>query len=90
MPTKILNSVNNAIRGVTTPVNDLVGGSLAQPSISLLGTNLPLAPLISFRDNFLESMSQWTNSIPRQTQFIVLFDRLFSLSILLMVLKIVL
>lgn len=74
MPTKILNSVNNAIRGVTNPVNNLVGGTLAQPSVSLLGTNLPLAPLISFRDNFLESMSQWTNSIPRQTQFIVLFD----------------
>ena len=74
MPTKILNSVNNAIRGVTNPVNNLVGGTLAQPSISLLGTNLPLSPLISFRDNFLESMGQWTNAIPRQTQFIVLFD----------------
>ena len=46
MPTKILNSVNNAIRGVTNPVNSIVGGTLAQPGLSLFGTNLPGAPLI--------------------------------------------
>ena len=74
MPTKILNSVNNALRGAANPVNNLIGGTLAQPSVSILGTNLPLAPLISFRETFLESMSQWTNAIPKQTQFIVLFD----------------
>jgi hypothetical protein len=74
MPTKILNSVNNALRGVTGPVNSLVGGTIAQPSLGIVGANIPFQPLISFRDTFLNSMSQWTNAIPRQTQFIVLFD----------------
>jgi len=76
MPTKILNSVNNALRGVANPVNNVLGGTIAQPSISVAGTSLPLTPLISFRDTFLESMSQWSNAIPKQTQFIVLFDNL--------------
>jgi hypothetical protein len=74
MPTKILNSVNSAIRGVTNPINSIVGGSLAQPGLSLLGTNLPGAPLISFREAFLRSLSQWNTSIPLNTQFIVLID----------------
>ena len=74
MPTKILNSVNNAIRGVTNPVNSIVGGTLAQPGLSLFGTNLPGAPLISFRDSFLRSLSQWNTSIPLNTQFIILID----------------
>lgn len=74
MPTKILNSVNNALRGVTNPINSIVGGTLAQPGLSLFGTNLPGAPLISFRDTFLKSLSQWNTSIPLNTQFIVLID----------------
>ena len=74
MPTKILNSVNNAIRGVTNPINSIVGGTLAQPGLSLFGTNLPGTPLVSFRDSFLRSLSQWNTSIPLNTQFIVLID----------------
>lgn len=74
MPTKILNSVNNVIRGVSNPVNNIVGGTLAQPGLSLFGTNLPGTPLISFRDSFLNSLSQWSTSIPLNTQFIVLID----------------
>ena len=74
MPTKILNSVNNALRGISNPVNSLVGGTLAQPGLSLFGTNLPGAPLVSFRDSFLNSLSQWTTSIPLNTQFIILID----------------
>ena len=74
MPAKILNSVNNAIRGVTNPINSIVGGTLAQPGLSLLGTNLPGAPLISFREAFLRSLSQWNTSIPLNTQFVVLID----------------
>ena len=70
----ILNSINNAIQGVSNATNGLVGGSLAQPGLSLLGTNLPGVPLISFRDRFLDSLSQWTTSIPLNTQFIVLVD----------------
>lgn len=74
MPTKILNSVNNALRGVTNPVNSLIGGTLAQPGLSLFGTNLPGTPLVSFRDSFLRSLSQWNTSLPLNTQFIVLID----------------
>tara|TARA_E500000318_G_C3561318_1_gene213588 strand:+ start:625 stop:1470 length:846 start_codon:yes stop_codon:yes gene_type:complete len=74
MPTKILNSVNNVIRGVSNPVNTLVGGTLAQPGLSLFGTNLPGSPIVSFRDSFLNSLSQWSTSIPLNTQFIVLID----------------
>ena len=74
MPTKILNSVNNALRGVTNPINKIIGGTIAQPGLSLFGTNLPGSPLVSFRDSFLRSLSQWNTSIPLNTQFIVLID----------------
>jgi hypothetical protein len=74
MATKILNSVNNAIRGLTNPVNRILGGTIAQPGLSLFGTNLPGSPLVSFRDSFLRSLSQWNTSIPLNTQFIVLID----------------
>lgn len=71
----ILNSINNAIQGVSNAANSLFGGSVSRPGLSLLGTNLPFQPLISLRDNFLDNISQWTNSIPDDTQFIILFDR---------------
>ena len=70
----ILQSINNAIQGVANATNNFVGGSVAQPGLSLLGTNLPGVPLISFRDQFLNSLGQWTGSIPLNTQFIVLID----------------
>lgn len=72
--TKTLNSINNAIQGAGAGVNRLAGGSISQPGISLLGTNIPLQPLISTREVFLDSLSQWTNAIPLKTQFIILFD----------------
>ena len=74
MATKILNTVNNALRGISNPINSIVGGTLAQPGLSFFGTNLPGAPLVSFRDTFLRSLSQWNTSIPLNTQFIVLID----------------
>jgi hypothetical protein len=70
----ILNSINNAIQGVSNATNNLLGGSVAQPGLSLLGTNLPGVPLISMRDHFLDSLGQWSSSIPLKTQFIILFD----------------
>ena len=54
----ILNSVNNAIQGISNKANNLFGGSVSQPGLSLLGTNLPFVPLVSYRDNFIESLSQ--------------------------------
>ena len=70
----ILNSINNAVQSIGNKANSLVGGSLAQPGLSLFGTNLPFTPLISFRDRFLNSLDQWNTSIPLNTQFIVLID----------------
>ncbi len=70
----ILNSINNAVQGIANATNNFVGGTVAQPGLSLLGTNLPGVPLISFRDHFLDSLSQWSSSIPLDTQFIILFD----------------
>ena len=59
----ILNSINNAVQSIGNKANSLVGGSLAQPGLSLFGTNLPFTPLISFRDRFLDSLDQWNTSI---------------------------
>ena len=70
----ILNSINNAVQSIGNKANSLIGGSLAQPGLSLFGTNLPFTPLISFRDRFLDSLDQWNTSIPLNTQFIVLID----------------
>lgn len=70
----ILDSINNAIQGISNKTNQLLGGSVAQPGLTLLGTNLPFVPLVSFRDNFLDNLGQWSNSIPLNTQFIALFD----------------
>ena len=70
----ILNSINNAVQSIGNKANSLIGGSLAQPGLSLFGTNLPFTPLISFRDRFLNSLDQWNTSIPLNTQFIVLID----------------
>jgi len=70
----ILESINSAVQGIANATNNFVGGTVAQPGLSLLGTNLPGVPLISFRDQFLDSLGQWTSSIPLNTQFIILFD----------------
>jgi len=64
-------SYNNALRSL----NNLGGGLLGAPSLDLIGANIPFAPLISFRDFFLDNFNQWTNSIPLNTQFIILIDR---------------
>ncbi len=70
----ILNAANNALQGVSNLTRGALGGSLAQPNLSLFGTNIPGVPLVSFRNTFLTSMSTWIGSIPLRTQWIVLFD----------------
>ena len=70
----ILQSINNAVQGIANKTNKFLGGAVSQPGLSLLGTNLPGVPLISFRDQFLNSLGQWTSSIPLNTQFIILID----------------
>jgi len=67
---KGLDSINNALRSF----NSLGGGLAAAPSLDLIGANIPFAPLISFRDYFLDNFNQWTNALPLNTQFIILFD----------------
>lgn len=61
--------------------NKLVGGAksiLGNPgsaSIDLFGTNVPLFPLISYRNHFLRTLSSWSGSIPNQFMWLVLIDR---------------
>jgi hypothetical protein len=69
-----LNPINDVIQGIGNTVNGIAGGSIAQPSLQLFGTNLPGTPLISMRDTFLDSLSQWTHTIPKRTQWLVFFD----------------
>lgn len=58
----------------------LAGGAksiLSNPgaaSIQLFGTNVPLTPLVSFRNHFLRQLSTWSGSIPNTFQFLVLID----------------
>ncbi len=67
---KGLDSINNAIRSF----NSLGGGLAAAPSLDLIGANIPFAPLVSFRDYFLDNFNQWTNAIPLNTQFVILIE----------------
>lgn len=43
-------------------------------SINLFGTNVPLAPLVSYRNHFLRMLSTWSGSIPNQFMWILLID----------------
>lgn len=58
----------------------LIGGAksiIANPGaagIQLFGTNVPLTPLVSFRNHFLRQLSTWSGSIPNQFQFLILID----------------
>lgn len=70
----ILDSINSTLQGLGNEANEILGGSVSQPGLQLLGTNLPFRPLISLRDNFINSMNQWSNAIPIQNQFIAMFD----------------
>jgi hypothetical protein len=59
----------------------LVGGAksiLGAPGsagVELFGTNVPLFPLISYRNHFLRCLSSWSGSIPNQFMWLVLIDR---------------
>ena len=70
----ILNAANDAIQGVSNLTKGALGGTLAQPNVSLFGTNIPGVPLVSFRNYFIQSMSTWIGAIPLRTQWVVLFD----------------
>jgi hypothetical protein len=70
----ILNAASNALRGVSNLTQGKLGGSLAQPNLTLFGTNIPGIPLVSFRDTFLTAMTTWVGSIPLRTQWIIFFD----------------
>lgn len=73
-----MNFAGNLLRSAG---NKLVGGAksiLGNPgaaSIDILGTNVPLFPLISYRNHFLRMLSTWSGSIPNQFMWMVLIDR---------------
>ena len=70
----ILNAIGSATKGLATVASIARGNPLAQPSVSLLGVNIPGIPLISFRDYFLASMESWVTALPLRTQYIALID----------------
>lgn len=72
-----MNFAGNLIRSAG---KKLIGGAksiITNPgaaSIQLFGTNVPLTPLVSFRNHFLRQLSTWSGSIPNQFMFLVLID----------------
>ena len=42
--------------------------------VDIFGTNVPLWPLVSYRDHFLRVLETWSGSIPNQFQWLVLID----------------
>lgn len=70
----ILNAAGKFLQGVKSVTQGNLGGSLGQPNVQLLGTNIPGVPLVSFRDSFLKSMESWVGTIPLRTQYIIFFD----------------
>lgn len=72
-----MNFAGNLLRSAG---KKLIGGAksiIANPgaaSIQLFGTNVPLTPLVSFRNHFLRQLSTWSGSIPNQFMFLVLID----------------
>lgn len=42
--------------------------------INLFGTNVPLVPLVSYRNHFLRQLETWSGSIPNQFMWLLLFD----------------
>lgn len=69
-----MNFVGNLLNTVKS-----VGRSALQnpgsTSVNLFGTNVPLVPLVSYRNHFLRALSTWSGSIPNQTMWLVLIDK---------------
>ena len=70
------NPITDFISGVKAGLGGLASGTtpLGAPSIELMGTNIPLVPLISPRDYFLQILDTWSASIPTRTQWIIVFE----------------
>ena len=57
-------------------INDLIGGvsNLGSIGVQAFGTNLPLSPLISYRDTFLKHISEWETSFPNESLWLLYID----------------
>ena len=58
--------------------NSPIGSVLKTPGsagVELFGTNVPLWPLINYRDHFLRMLETWSGSIPVTFQWLVLIER---------------
>lgn len=72
-----MNFAGDLLRSVGGKLGTAAKSILGAPgsaSIDLFGTNVPLVPLISYRDHFLRMLSTWSGSIPNQFMFLVLID----------------
>ena len=65
--------IGNVSRKLPTPVKKILS-SPGSASIELLGTNIPLIPLVSYRNHFLRTLESWSGTIPNQYQWMVLID----------------
>jgi hypothetical protein len=66
----LLRSAGKALRSTGRNILNNPGG----PAAEIFGTNVPLVPLISYRNHFLRMMSTWSGSIPNQFMWIMLID----------------
>ena len=60
-------------RKLPTPVQKILDNP-GHAGIELLGTNVPLWPLVSYRNHFLRILESWSGSIPNQFQWLALID----------------
>jgi len=77
---KFMSGLVDSVTKGRSPVDVLKDGAksiLRNPGaagIDIFGTNVPLWPLISYRDHFLRVLETWSGSIPNQFQWLVLID----------------
>jgi len=68
----LLRSAGGALKGAASSVLQNPAGG----AIELLGTNVPLVPLVSYRNHFLRMLSTWSGSVPNQFMWLLLIDHI--------------
>lgn len=66
----LLRSAGKVARGGARSILQNPAGG----SVELFGTNVPLVPLVSYRNHFLRMLSTWSGSVPNQFMWMLLID----------------
>lgn len=64
-----MNFVGNLLRSVPKIISNP-----GAAGVELFGTNVPLVPLVSYRNHFLRTLETWSGSIPNNFMWLVLVD----------------